>query len=331
MKALVRGAVATLASALGVTSPARVLRGRMLVLTFHRVLPAELRAQYPYPGLVVTPEELSWLLDRYALLCPVTSLSEALGQAEASEWRSASVAVTFDDGQWDNHHYAAPVLARHNVKATFYVPVDAIQNRQPLWHDRAGFAWQCLAAHRGLQQRLPPELRGSRDAADFAERLKRLEPALREESIAFVEREAKVAPPDWARLMTWGEVVGLVNAGHEIGSHSKSHGLLTQMSFDAQRVELESSKRELECVIGRPVVSFCYPNGDHDRRVSALTRELGYQSAVTTMWGVNASDCSRFELRRCDMDVRHFSGQRSGMSKSVLDLRVAGLLPGLPK
>lgn len=331
LKATLRDSLAALASVAGMSRPSRVLHGRLLILTFHRVLPEELRARYPYPGLAVTPEELSWILDCYSEVCDPTTLSDALQQLNDGCSVGPKVAVTFDDAQWDNFHYAAPVLSRHRMRATFYVPVEAVQTRRALWHDRSGFAWQKLEHRRNLLRQFPAALAGAPNAGEFAESLKRLDPAERERWVARLENAAPQAAPDWSRMMTWEEILSLARSGHEIGSHSQTHSLLTQLTPGKQRFELENSKQELEARLQSRVTSFCYPNGDHDSALAALTKEVGYLSAVTTRWGLNTVGSSRYELRRCDMNTRHLMNRHRQLSQAHLDMRVAGLTPGLPK
>ena len=103
-KALVRDTCAQTLALSGLTSPAARLRQRLSIITFHRVLKAEQRRLYPLPGLAVTPEELDAHL-RFA-----TRHFQCLPLASAvALWRSGRLgerpllAVTFDDGQLDNH------------------------------------------------------------------------------------------------------------------------------------------------------------------------------------------------------------------------------------
>src|SRR5690606_41608021 len=44
------------------TAPSKLPANSLTIVTFHRVLPPELKAQYPLPGLVVTPAELDFSL-----------------------------------------------------------------------------------------------------------------------------------------------------------------------------------------------------------------------------------------------------------------------------
>jgi peptidoglycan/xylan/chitin deacetylase (PgdA/CDA1 family) len=134
-------------------------------------------------------------------------------------------------------------------------------------------------------------------------------------------------PPSWGRMLSWEEVRSLHAAGHEIGSHSCSHALLPQLP--ALGDELAGSKRAIERELGAPVRSFCYPNGDHDRRVRDATEAAGYANAVTTRWGRNRPDADGYTLARCDMDLRRFRDRRGHISAVRTAMRLGGLQPGL--
>ncbi len=83
------------------------------------------------------------------------------------------------------------------------------------------------------------------------------------------------------RCMSWGEVRRLLAAGWEIGSHTCSHPKLTEIGAQAAAAELERSKAACEEALQQPCPSFAYPFGAHDEEVVQLTRNAGYERAVT--------------------------------------------------
>lgn len=75
----------------------------------------------------------------------------------------------------------------------------------------------------------------------------------------------------------------LVRHGMEIGSHSLTHRRLTAVRD--LRAEIRGSRERLEAEIGRPVETFCYPNGRFDLRVLREVRDAGYRGACCTVPG----------------------------------------------
>lgn len=331
LKALVRDAVAQTLFFTGISRPQRACRGKLLILTFHRVLPQELRRQYPSPGLAVTPEELHWIIAALMPHFDVHVVSDAIRRLQEGRPERPILAITFDDGQWDNLHYAAPILQRLTARASFYVPTDFIGQSGLLWHDEVAFAWSQTAVENreaAMTDALKQFLSPAAGVSALLGAMKRLEPQEREDAMIRLRSTAPPAP-EWARLMTWEEVAALQRMGHEIGSHSCSHALLPQLDDELQTRELEMSKRSIETNLGSNVQSMCYPNGSYDARSITLSAKVGYSNAVTTRWGINDFSQPVYELLRCDMDARRLLDRRGLLSEARLAMRLSGLQPRL--
>lgn len=317
----VRDLVGAALLAARVTRPSRRGRGRLTIVTFHRVLPEAERAAYPYPGLVVTPAELEAFLGFLTRHYRCGTLRET-----AARWRAGAdpqpplAALTFDDGQWDNFVHAAPALERRGLCATFFAVAGQVGSSRPLWHDRLGYALARLSD------------RGERDlerAEVAVERAKRLGPAERERWIEDLEaRAGGSAAPDWDGLMDWDQLASLVERGHEVGCHSMTHALLPALDDPALEREVAGSRERIESKLGVPVESFCYPNGDCDARVIAAVGRAGYRHAVTTRWGRNGPGANALALRRCDLQARHATDRNGAFSEARLAWRLSGLHPG---
>src|SRR5439155_11323395 len=84
----------------------------------------------------------------------------------------------------------------------------------------------------------------------------------------------KYAPCCWDQLREMADS-GLV----EIGSHTKTHPILSSISHEESARELRESRAEIEAGIRRAVRSFCFPNGGReDYRPSQVRQiqEAGY-------------------------------------------------------
>ena len=67
----------------------------------------------------------------------------------------------------------------------------------------------------------------------------------------------------------------------DIGGHSYTHMKLTRMSPDEVKREITSGKERLEEIIGRKLISFCYPWGHFNGRIIDITRGAGFIGART--------------------------------------------------
>src|SRR5687768_2003192 len=111
LKSLLRDVLAGVLYTTGVTRPKD--RDLLRIATFHRVLPPEDLAEYPIPGLVVTPDELAWLIEFFSENYECGRLDRIHDRwVSGDAFRRPPLAITFDDGQLDNFTHAKPVLDR---------------------------------------------------------------------------------------------------------------------------------------------------------------------------------------------------------------------------
>ena len=100
----------------------------------------------------------------------------------------------------------------------------------------------------------------------------------------------------------------------EIGSHSITHPLLAQLTPERQAHEIRGSKKALEEIVARTVVSFAYPYGSkHTAYSDSTVREViaaGFSSACTGTPGTARYGANKYELPRdvvLDWDGDEFS------------------------
>lgn len=101
-----------------------------------------------------------------------------------------------------------------------------------------------------------------------------------------------------ADLMSPSEVRAWSDAGMEVGSHTRHHVHLHEVSSREVAEELRGSRQDLEDLLGRPVLQFCYPFGHYRPDQAEEVISAGYAAATTTHRGwVHAQD-DLFQLRR---------------------------------
>ena len=80
---------------------------------------------------------------------------------------------------------------------------------------------------------------------------------------------------DWDMLQDW------VAGGMTVGSHSKSHVLLTNETPETVWEELQGSRLELEQRLSTPIRHFAYPDGNYDGSTASAVAAAGYSAAYT--------------------------------------------------
>jgi len=317
---------------LGITNPKRKSQNKLTIVTFHRVLPETLRKQYPYEGICVTPEELDWFCAFFKKHYDIVgTLSETykLWQENTNPNKNF-LAITFDDAQWDNLHYAQPVLDKHNYKATFYIPTESVDDKTLLWHDRLGYVVHQhgedeqqrsnilnLFATYGYQANQAADLKSA--LVEFAKTLSVEE---RKALLLKLEQLNPINIPDWGRLMTWGEIKQLDQDGHEIGAHSVTHELLTGCEPAHLMHEVVYSKKRIETELSKETISFCYPNGNHNDTVVSAVSRAGYDNAVSTVWGINNPGENQYTMKRFDINTFNNLNRHNKLSASRFAYRL---------
>ena len=81
-------------------------------------------------------------------------------------------------------------------------------------------------------------------------------------------------------MMSWEQIKELQKSGHEIGSHSMTHALLPQLDLKSIEWEVSESRRQLGEILDFESESFCYPNGDQDKRVRSAVQSAGSRPHV---------------------------------------------------
>jgi peptidoglycan/xylan/chitin deacetylase (PgdA/CDA1 family) len=93
----------------------------------------------------------------------------------------------------------------------------------------------------------------------------------------------------------------------EIGAHSLSHQHLSQVSPEQADFEIRESKRYLEEVSGKEVVSFSYPHGDYNKRVMKLVEKNGFKLARTVKRYSFVMPANPFKMRTTLQAYNHLS------------------------
>jgi peptidoglycan/xylan/chitin deacetylase (PgdA/CDA1 family) len=96
-----------------------------------------------------------------------------------------------------------------------------------------------------------------------------------------------------------------LDAGMEIGSHSRSHPRLDELDAHSAHEEIAGSRTALGQLLGREIKHFCYPYGRFIPEVASCVRQAGYHSAVATWRGLACATDDLYSLPRVSV---HGSG-----------------------
>jgi peptidoglycan/xylan/chitin deacetylase (PgdA/CDA1 family) len=304
-------------------------RAKALILTYHRFSESdesEATSARAFAG------QLAYLVAHYRLV-PLSFIAERL--ASGLDLPARVAAITIDDGYCDAYQIAFPLLRRYRAPATIFVVADFVARRTWLWPDKLRYVtWHTRE----------PELEATTGDGTLrlalGDRASRLEAAGRVNAmLKTLPNEAKDAaldclaarlgvrlpdlPPEQFSSVTWDELREMNAAGLEVGSHTLTHPILTQVSEEQLQREVRESRLQLEARLGQKVDLFCYPNGDYNARVQREVARAGYRCAVTTEYGLNERGSYPLTLRRihAEHDLAHFVQGASGFEQVKNKLR----------
>lgn len=273
-----------------------------LVIGYHRVV-EDYRdsAARTIPPMLISvrtfERQLDWIGRRFEFV-GLDDLADAMEGKK--RFKKPLAAITFDDGYADTYQNAWPVLRRKGIPWAVFVVTDLIGSTALQVYDelylllaRAFPTWSQPRKHLAgllLSIETPVSLlrRIETAATDplhatwaLIEGLSqggklRLIEALRNE----VEIEADFKQEFLS--MSWEMLRELSDAGVTIGSHTRTHTLLTLESWNRVLEETRGARAELQRRLGKRIDHFAYPGGAFDTGAVTAVAASGYRCAYTT-------------------------------------------------
>jgi peptidoglycan/xylan/chitin deacetylase (PgdA/CDA1 family) len=298
-------------------------RGKALIVMYHRFSREE---GTPMVSARAFAEQLDYLSSHYQIV-PLSYVAERLASRRRLPPRIA--VLTIDDAYSDVYEIAFPILRERGVPATVFVVTDFAEQRTWLWTDKLryltarveGEQLEVTLNGRALKCKINGPASRLEAAAMINARLKTLEDRAKEEMIFGIADSLSLplpaAPPPEFASITWDEAREMDSNGVEIGSHSVTHPVLTNIPLRRLRRELNESRERLESELARKVDLFCYPNGNFNGDVRREVERAGYSCAVTSIYGFADSTSDPLTLRRIstEFDLPHFIQSTSGFER----------------
>ena len=273
------------------------------ILIYHRVI----SEADPLVAAEVCAREFDWQLKVLRHWFRVLPLSEAVVRLRNGTLPMRAACVTFDDGYADNVTVALPILKKWGMPATFFLATGYIDGGR-MWNDTV---IETVRRAPGATLDARPVGLDSLDIAtlDLRRRaigrllaaLKYLPMEERKRHADELSAAANCGLPTGLMMTTEG-VRQLYESGMEIGAHTVNHPILAKLDPYLARIEIRDSKSRLEAITGSSVRLFAYPNGkpglDYRQEHVELVKELGFEAAVSTAWGVAHAGSDPYQLPR---------------------------------
>jgi peptidoglycan/xylan/chitin deacetylase (PgdA/CDA1 family) len=290
----------------GVRLARRLQRGSVSIVMYHGVVKQPLEVfNWAQLHRDEFQKQIEFLAEEYQIV-PLREIIERLKQGLPLPERA--VGITFDDGFRNNLRSAYPILLKHKAPATVFLVTSLVGTPLPPWPEQLYFALVKTALESIQFEGEEISLKTSQHRAAayprISSRLKRLPVEKKEAALEqLLDQLGRFSTQndDALEMLSWEEVEKLNAEGLiTFGSHTHTHQILSQCSPERQQFELQASRQVMLEHLGRGDL-LAYPNGtpaDFTGETKRLSRELGYECALSTIRGVNTSETDCYELRR---------------------------------
>lgn len=264
---------------------------RVLTLYYHRVQILEKDNNLLCVSPIRFRQQMLYLKHNY----PIVRFED-----DWTELDTDAVAITFDDGYFDNLQYALPVLEELEIPATIFVSTGTMDQMSELW-------WDELERLVLVGDNIPPVFQLTDEEfgcvwdTSMWEYKKNCYGGLHYLMKNFINPDKR---EKWLRqLWNWREMERTVRAENRtisvedcrklagskmisIGAHTISHPSLASLEAELQELEIKESIERLSEVLGSQITLFSYPFGspevDFNDTTIEICRKYGIQKAAST-------------------------------------------------
>jgi peptidoglycan/xylan/chitin deacetylase (PgdA/CDA1 family) len=302
-KTIVRGGLETLYFSAAHHLMRPFVAGVGVILTLHHVRPPRLDRFQPNRLLEVTPSFLEdvvrWLQRSGLDLISLDEMYRRFTEGLVFEGGRRFVCITIDDGYRDTLDWAYPILKKHQVPFTVYIPTSFPDRLGELWwlvleaviarnarirlligDKEQGFNCATVAEKRHLFEELYGWLRSFETEEELRHVIRDLAGRYQVDIAAFCEE----------LCMDWDELTMLAaDPLVTIGAHTVNHVMLAKVPEKSARSEMQMSRAVIEAALGVRPEHLSYPVGDPTSagpREFRIAAELGFKTGVTTRPGV---------------------------------------------
>lgn len=274
---------------------------------FHRVNPQRDKLWDP-----MSPELfekcIAYISKKYKIM-----LFEELVVSPLLNSKNELATIMFDDGYKDNIEYALPILEKYNVKASFYIVTDSIDNNRPTWthifehlfqnskRDKIDIKFDFIPKDLHIS-----EFKSMDEKLQYASKLKAFLKDLKAEQRQEVSDLVYKTFDDVEipkAMMNWDDVRLLSSKGHYIGSHSATHNMLGTMDNEEEVFyELQHSAQRIEQELGYFPKTISYPIGSYNKKTIELAKKAGYSIGLATKQDIfDPNKTNLFEVERIEL------------------------------
>jgi len=254
-------------------------------------------------------EQQITLIKQHFTIINTVELTALIEQNKVQDGRFA--VITFDDGYLDNYTEALPILKKHQVSAVFYLTTTFLNANQLTWWDEIAYL---LRKSHGKEYQLPNStLKHSLEKENIDQTIRIIMTDIKQSktlsvlvALEDIRKEFPLAKNELLAensqlFMDWEHAKELLRQGMEIGSHTLTHPILSQLDNEQHRTEIFDSKKILEERLECTINSIAYPVGRYycyNENSLEYTASAGYKIGFNNEPGFHRSVSNSLDLNR---------------------------------
>ncbi len=309
---------------------------RLTCVAYHRILET-VGPDYPFDDQVIsaTPDEFEREIRWLKRNLDVISLPELLaGWHTPRILPSRPAIITFDDGYWDNHAVAWPILKSEGVHGCFFLATGFVGTCRIPWWDQIACCFKfsrktAIASPFGDADNPYTASPSSRkaDTLRFIDKFKQTPWTAALKCLNRLREETGVDPAEYSEIplfMDWNSVREIRDSDMEIGGHTRNHPVLSRVQDDdTLNEEICGCSEDLRRMAEIDPVAFAYPVGS-DRAMSDAADSIirkSFRISFSYRHSLAEMDSSQpFRLPRLHTEYGHdFKAFRLGMARAPAD------------
>jgi peptidoglycan/xylan/chitin deacetylase (PgdA/CDA1 family) len=286
----------------------------LAILLFHGVIPKQRYAVRNYTWKHIESARFTSILEDLARHGTPLSMPEVVNiTRDGRPWPSNAFVITFDDGFANNREVAAPILEKMKIPGIFYVTTKFVGEGGCSWIDLIEYA---VEQRRERAQVALPSLGIDQPFSNRVEKIDFLKASRKSvktnrgidpyDVAESIWRQLDVAPmnpdPDLDKKMSWSQVQELQdNPLFTVGGHGHTHRILSYLSPDQLKNEIDTSMLELSRHLKMPIEHYSYPEGLHycySPEVIGHLKRHDILCSPSAEDGVNPPGTDLFHLKR---------------------------------
>jgi peptidoglycan/xylan/chitin deacetylase (PgdA/CDA1 family) len=277
-------------------------------------------------SLNVFKQQLDYLTSKFKII----TLTEALNKSHNNEDLSDYLCITFDDGFSECYTHIFPELKKRNIKATFFLIENVINNVDMMWRNKLLWVENSLKDKTKVINDYNDRYKENNNSSDSLLKISNnWKMSEKEERANFVLKNANIMNiHDFMQkekpYLEDNQIFEMLDNNQEIGSHTKSHPFCDQLNHEEIIEEIIDPVKRLNDRFGVKSSAFSYPFGNTPNQL--IEKYILDNTGLELLLGIEDN---------LSNDTYKYNWQRVGMEKnykrSLISLNLKSLIRSYKK